>query len=122
MGLESLLGSTAMYAKYRSLLSALGIVIWVLTVSGCDSGAAIRRSLAQCELSPRARIHDPFGAEAGWDDDYLELCMQARGFVVDDNLKWAATSCAKLDHPAIEDECYRRDSMIGKWEARIGER
>lgn len=91
----------------------------ILAVSGCDDGATIRRNLAQCELSTRARY---FGGAGGYNTDFLLTCMQARGFVIDGNLTTSGIRCGGLAGTAsLEDECYRPDTFMGKWSAAFEE-
>jgi hypothetical protein len=85
-----------------------GVAVMVL-LTGCDQAPAIRQNLAQCQLSPEA--HRKSGA---WDDSYLAICMQARGYRLDTSRSNNAR-CDALPYPAIVEACYRRDNWISNF-------
>jgi hypothetical protein len=88
------------------------IVTLALLLAGCDDGAPERQALATCQLNPHAK-----GSDGNWDDNYLQTCMQAKGFAEDDalpapdNLHCGDYSVDKLERA----NCYRQDGPGGKW-------
>jgi hypothetical protein len=60
-------------------------------------------------LSPQAKFN-----EGGWNDGYLQLCMEADGFVIDSELKWGGANCGSLPYPQIVASCYRRDDWLSQ--------
>jgi hypothetical protein len=87
-------------------------LILPLTCAGCEEKS--RQNLAQCMLAKDAHL-----SSGGWNVDYLSLCMQAKGFTIDDNLTWGGAKCSDLNFPEIAATCYRSDSWLGKIIARI---
>ena len=85
----------------------------LLVLAACDDAEA-RKNLAECMLSPQAK--DRTG---GWDDNYLSLCMQARGFVIDNRLTWNGSKCDDLPYPQIVAECFRTDTWFAEWIAGL---
>lgn len=93
------------------------VAVPLLALAGCDDPAEIRKSLAQCELSPRAKIE----GSPRYDDDFLELCMQAKGFVLDRRItpRVMKLPCKEMSYPAIEAECYRSDNLASEMRTRL---
>ncbi|MGH7073271.1 MAG: hypothetical protein ACREFD_03620 [Stellaceae bacterium] len=81
----------------------------LLTGSGCDR-ADTRRSLAQCMLSPQAHSSD-----GAWNDSFIALCMESKGFVEDDQLTSSGAKCETLDYSGLTASCYRRDNSLTEW-------
>jgi hypothetical protein len=80
-------------------------------LAGCDDSAGARRQLAQCQLNPRAKT-----STGAWDDDYLTTCMQASGYVIDQNLPVSGEmKCREIPYPAIDAACYRPDNAFAQW-------
>ena len=51
-----------------------------------------------------------------YDDNFLMLCMQAKGFVPDQRLtSTQGTKCEKDSDMLEEAACYREDSIFAKW-------
>jgi len=88
-----------------------------LLLSGCGHPDEIRDALARCELDKGAQVPNYFDH---YDGDYLEACMQRKGFVQDSHLiEDSGTSCSEdlyLDEHAA---CYRPDNDLAKVRARL---
>ena len=88
--------------------------IAALVLAACDNGGG-RQALAQCMLAPEAKDPHGFG-EGGWKTDYLRLCMQAKGYVLDEHLPGRADlQCGALAYPYTNAGCYRPDNVLAKW-------
>ena len=86
----------------------------VLPLAACDNGAGARQRLAQCELEPAAK-----GVFRDWNDNYLETCMQAKGYVIaKDQTELAGVRCGDTPSPQEEPECYRPDTDLAAWWAK----
>lgn len=96
---------------------ALCMLFVMLSVSACSDGSPeARQNLAKCELSPRAS--DSYG---GYNVKYLITCMQAAGFVEDNNLtESGGTRCYDDGNPWVTSDCYRADNDIAAWLAKEG--
>jgi hypothetical protein len=99
-----------LYAKHigtRSLNArAFLVAIAALALVACDDSGN-RQALAQCMLSPEAKDPHGFG-EGAWKADYLRLCMQAKGYVLDENLPGRTDlQCGALAYPYVNAGCYR---------------
>ena len=96
-------------------LVALIVVPAALLLEGCD-GPDIRKTLAQCQLQPGAK-----GEYENLDPEFLSLCMQSHGYIVDRTLRGVGDAkCGELPFPLILAVCYRRDRWDAEILARLG--
>lgn len=84
----------------------------LIALTACSGGPAVRKALAQCQMDKRAQYD--FG---GPNDIFIGNCMQAKGFVNDDDLMVAgcAGPADSSRDPWIEPKCYRPDN----WRAAL---
>jgi hypothetical protein len=73
-------------------------VLTALTLSGCDSKRAVRQGMDDCKL----------GAKSSGASDYMQICMEDRGFLLDAELK----ECPAQPFPAYDENCYRPNGWL----------
>jgi hypothetical protein len=85
------------------------ILLSFLSLISCD-GPKIRQELADCELRTRAVLQD-----GDYDRGFVIQCMQAKGFVVDRDIKLSQSQyCWDPIKPDLNASCYRRDDWFSE--------
>ena len=72
--------------------------VTVLTLSACDSKPAVRRDMADCKLD----------SKASGPSDYLQTCMENRGFLLDAGMP----GCPAQPFPAYDENCSRPNGWM----------
>jgi hypothetical protein len=96
------------------VFAAFGVLTLLVA---CDNGP-IKRSLAECKLSADTKANQ--SSSNNYVNyysylHYLSLCMEAKGFVVENHRITSGVECWRVDDEEAIADCYRPDNWLAKW-------